>query len=112
MPKIQGIPVTLIERREIGRDALNAPIYEETETVIENVLVAPATSDDIVDTTDLEGKKLVYTLAIPKGDTHSWIDVKVRFWGRTFKSFGFPTEGIEANIPLDWNKKVTVELYE
>lgn len=112
MPKIQGIPVTLIERRETGRDALNAPVYEETETVIENVLVAPAASDDIVGTMDLEGKKLVYTLAIPKGDTHSWIDVKVRFWGRTFKSFGFPTEGIEANIPLDWNKKVTVELYE
>ena len=104
--------VTLIERVESGRDAFNSPIFEEVETDIENVLVAPAGSEGIVNTTDLNGKKLMYTLAIPKTDTHEWTDAKVRFWGRTFRTVGCPQQGIEANIPLDWNKKVTVEYYE
>jgi len=54
----------------------------------------------------------VYTLAIPKGDTHDWENQVIEFWGKTWKSFGMPLEGIESNIPLAWNKKVTVERYE
>lgn len=108
---IKGITVTLVERRETGRDPFNHPVYEETETEVRNVLVAPASSDDVTGRTDLEGKKQVYTLAIPKGDTHDWEDVTVKFWGQTFKAFGYPQRGIEENIPLDWNMKVTVERY-
>ncbi len=29
-----------------------------------------------------------------------------------WRSFGIPSQGIEDMIPLDWNKKVTVERYE
>ena len=61
---------------------------------------------------DLYGKKAVYTLAIPKGDTHDWIDARVRFFNQEWQAFGFPLEGMEANIPLNWNKKVMVERYE
>ena len=60
---------------------------------------------------NLFGKKAVYTLAIPKGDTHKWEDSVVEFFGHKWKTFGFPIEGIESNIPLDWNKKVMVERY-
>lgn len=109
---IQGITVTLIETRETGKDPFDHPIYEDVETDVPNVLIAPSVSDDIISSTDLAGKKLVYTLAVPKGDPHDWTDVKVRFWGHTFRTFGFPQRGIEENIPLDWNQKVTVELYE
>lgn len=109
---MRGITVVLINRTQTGVDALNHPIYEEVETEVSNVLVYPTTSDDVIDQTSLEGKKLAYTLGIPKGDTHDWLDCKVRFFGKTFKSYGFPIEGIEAMVPTRWHKKVLVDLYE
>lgn len=110
---IRGIDVVLIERKGTGRtDDFNMEIFDENETVIHNVLVGSPTSDEIVDTLNLYGKKLDYVLAIPKGDTHRWEDSRVRFFGRTFSVVGAPTMGIEANIPLCWNKKVKVEAIE
>lgn len=50
-----------------------------------------------------------FTLAIPKGDGHIWTDTSVSFFGRRFRTVGFPQEGIEQNIPLSWNKKVKVQ---
>lgn len=111
MAMIKGIPVILIEKIQTGTDPFGAPIYDEQEIIVDNVLVAPASSDDIVNSQDLFGKKAVYTLAIPKGDSHNWKDTKVKFFDQEWKTFGFPLEGIEENIPLDWNKKVMVEQY-
>lgn len=109
---IKGIKVTLINRIKIHENPLGEPIYEEVPIEVENVLVAPTGSDDIVNNFELYGKKAVYTLAIPKGDTNNWTDAKVEFFGKTWRTFGMPLEGIEKLIPLDWNKKVTVERYE
>lgn len=111
MAMIKGIPITIVNRIQTGTDNFNAPIYDELEEVVENVLVAPTSSDDIVTMQDLTGKKAVYTLAIPKGDTHDWTDCKVKFFGEVWHTFGYPIEGIEDNIPLEWNKKVMVERY-
>lgn len=111
MAMIKGITVVLLSKVSVGTDAFNRPIYETVEENVENVLVAPASADDIATSQDLYGKKAVYTMAIPKGDTHNWIDVKVRFFGQEWSTFGIPLEGIEENIPLNWNKKVMVERY-
>ncbi len=110
---MKGITVKLHEKMPTGeKDGFGKPIYEEVPVDVKDVLVAPATSDDIIDNQDIEGRHAVYTLAIPKGDTHKWEDSKVEFFGKTWKTFGTPLMGIEENIPLRWNKKVTVELYE
>lgn len=109
---IKGITVILYEMKEVGKDGFNRPIYEEVEVNIDNVLVAPSSSDDIITSTDLAGKKAVYTLAIPKGDTHTWENKKVKFFDQMWHVFGFALQGIDENIPLDWNKKVMVERYE
>lgn len=109
---LKGITVVLYDKVQTGVDPFNQPIYEETEIEVENVLVAPSTTDDITTSTDLVGKKAVYTMAIPKGDTNDWEDKKVKFFGREWKVFGFTLQGIEENIPLSWNKKVMVERYE
>lgn len=111
MEMIRGITVIHVSMVKVGTDPFNHPVYREVEDPVQNVLVSPTTSDDIITNTDLAGKKAVYTLAIPKGDTHDWTDCKVRFFGQTWKTFGYPIEGIEENIPLAWNKKVSVELY-
>ncbi len=111
MAMMKGITVILLDKIEIGRDGFNRPIYEENPIEVKNVLVAPASADDIVSQLNLTGKKAVYTLAIPKGDKHNWLDRRVQFFGETWQTFGFPVKGIEENIPLDWNEKVMVEKY-
>lgn len=112
MTLLHGITVGLVEKVETGADPFGNPIYTESIVDVENVLVGNPTTDDIVTSTNLYGKKAVYTLAIPKGDTHNWLDTEVVFFGRKWRTFGFPTEGIEDLIPLDWNKKIMVEAYE
>ena len=109
---IKGITVTLYTETLDTTDAFGRPIYTETAVTVDNVLVAPASTSETLDTVNLTGKKAVYTLGIPKGDTHDWRDKKVEFFGETFKTFGEPLRGIEEMIPLDWNTKIQVERYE
>lgn len=111
---MKGITVTLLKRTENGTDAFNRPIYTETEVPVNNVLVSPtdAGGDELLSALDLTGRKAVYTLAIPKGDTNVWEGNRVQFFGETWQVIGIPTKGIDALIPLDWNLKVQVERIE
>lgn len=110
---MKGITVTLYDRTQTGVDALNAPIYEETATSVDNVLVTPLSSDEVLQTYTLTGRRAVYQMGIPKGDTHEWTAGKrVSFFGNNWRIIGMPEEGIESLIPLSWNKKVKVECYE
>lgn len=76
--------------------------------IVENVLIGEPTSQDMTDFADESGL-ISYVLAIPKGDEHKWIDKKVSFFGDIFRTVGFPLQGIEANMPLQWHKKVRVQ---
>jgi hypothetical protein len=109
---MRGITVTLHNRVQNGTDAFNRPIYEESTTTVDNVLIGEPSTEDIVNEMNLSGKRLAYTLAIPKGDDHEWKDAVVEFFGERFRTFGAPTQGIDHLIPLQWNKKVKVERYE
>lgn len=109
---LQGITVTLYNRTQTGTDAFNRPIYEDVQTTVDNVLIGEPNTEDIVNELNLSGKRLAYTLAIPKGDDHEWKDAVVEFFGERFRTFGAPTQGIEDMIPLQWNMKVKVERYE
>lgn len=110
---MRGITVTLYDRTLTGTDALNVPIYTETAVSVENVLVAPVSDTEVLETYSLTGRKAIYQLGIPKGDTHDWAAGKrVSFFGEDYRIIGLPTEGIDELIPLNWNKKVKVERYE
>lgn len=109
---IKGITVYIYEKIKEGEDPFGTPIYAESKVAVENVLVSPVSSEDIVNNKDLHGGKAVYTLGIPKGDNHNWRNTSVEFFGEKWQTFGEPLEGIEENIPLMWNKKVMVERYE
>lgn len=111
MAKLKGITIILVDKVEVGRDPFDKPIYEDKDIEVENVLIQPTSTDDVVNQLNLTGKKAVYTLAIPKGDSHDWENKEVKFFGKRWRTVGFPTEGIEDLIPLDWNKKVMVERY-
>ena len=112
MGMIKGMTVVLVEVTQSGADDFGRPIYTETEVSVPDVLVGQPSTDDITTSVDLTGKRAAYILGIPKGDTHVWEDRKIRFFGKTWRSFGFTLEGIEENIPGKWHKKVMVELYE
>lgn len=108
---IKGITVKLYQKQQTGTDAFNAPVYEEVPVEVPNVLVGEPAADDLINELQLYGKRLAYTLGIPKGDSHNWEDVTVEFFGQKFRTYGAVTQGIEEMIPLCWNKKVKVERY-
>ena len=131
MSRIKGITVTLYNKIQSGTDGFGDPIYVEgsdayssqvgtgqadymlvdTELAVnvDDVLVYPSSSTEVLETINLYGRKAVYTMAIPKGDTHKWEDTEVEFFGFRWKTIGFSSIGIEDMIPLDWNRKVLVE---
>ena len=113
MAYLKGITVILISKVSSGKDAFNHETFTEERIQVDNVLVSPVSQTDVavVNELTMNGKKLLYQLAIPKGDTHKWEDAEVEFFGKRWKTLGFSTEGIEALIPLDWNRKVLVERY-
>lgn len=80
----------------------------ENSEIVSNVLIGEPTVADASDFS-INNALISYILAIPKGDNHIWTDRKIQFFGQTFRTVGFPQEGIEENMPLCWNKKVKVE---
>lgn len=108
---ICGITVTLYDRTQTGTDAFGAPVWEETPVEVLNVLPAPAAAEAVTEELALFGKRLAYTLHIPKGDDHVWEDRRVAFFGRVFRTYGPVDQYIEDNVPGPWNKRVKVEWY-
>lgn len=109
---IKGISVKLKVQTQTGVDGFGRPTYEDSWELVDNVLVGEPSAEDVTNELNLSGKRIAYTIAIPKGDAHDWENTEVEFFGRKFRTIGFPIEGIEDNIPLSWNKKVKVERYE
>lgn len=108
--QIKGIDVVLHVRTQSGTDAIGNPVYSTEDKTVGNVLVSPTTVDDLVDRARLEGTVELYSMGIPKGDEHVWLENTVSFFGKTWHCYA-EKEGIEANIPLAWNKIVYVERY-
>ena len=102
---IKGITVTLYEKKETGTDPFGHPVYEEMPVDVENVLVAPSTTTEVLDVLNITGKKAVYDIAIPKGDDHTWKDCRVDFFGESWRVFGLPKQGIDENVPGRWNQR-------
>lgn len=116
MARIKGTDVILYTEVQTDSDAFNAPIYTKQPVTVHNVLVAEPSTDDVTSALSLYGKKISYTLGIPKGDAHDWEDKDVEWtdaYGRTIrcKTFGYPVTGIESNVPGPWHMKVKCEVY-
>lgn len=110
--RIHGETVTLWEKIKTGTDGFGADVFEETPVEVKNVLIQPGSSQDIVNNTNLNGKKVQYTLHIPKGDSHDWTDKRVTLRGVDFHTIGKAVYYTEDITPLDWNGQIQVEEYE
>lgn len=111
---IKGITIQLVKKTEGEPDPIGNPTYTEELINVDNVLVGQPTTDDVTASLQLYGKVVAYYLGVPKGDTNDWVDAEVilpePFAGR-YRTIGYPVAGIEANVPLQWNKQVKVERY-
>lgn len=108
---IKGETVILMEKSLTGTDAFGKEIYTEEEVPVENVIVGSPSTDDAVAELNLTGKRLAFTLGIPKGDTHNWMDSTVKIRGQLFRTYGFPLTQTNENVPGRWNTQVKVEIY-
>jgi len=109
---MKGEKVILKEKSQSGTDPFGRPIYTEEDVEVDNVIIGSPTFDAATAELELTGKKIAYTLGIPKGDTHDWMDSIVVIRGKMFKTYGYPLTQTEANVPGKWNTQVKVERYE
>ena len=107
-----GQTITLINKKQIGIDEFNQPVYADEEIQVDNVLYTTNLTDDIISTTNLVGKKDVHLIAIPKGDTHIWENQIVIIEGKKYHIFTPCKKGIEALVPSPWNAQYLCESYE
>lgn len=108
---MKGTTIQLVVNTQTSTDPFGQPVYEEELIDIDDVLVGQPSTDDITNVLQLYGKRIAYTLGIPKGDTNNWVDAEVIIWGERFRTIGYPVTGEQANIPLRWGKNVQVERY-
>lgn len=110
MTLIHGMDVTLIKRTQAGSDGFGVPTYTESTETVQNVIVSPTSEQEAIETNALFGAKAVYTLCIPKTDTHTWAaGTLVEFFGRRWRTVGDPLRLMDTLTPLDWNLRVRVE---
>lgn len=109
---IQGIDVKLYTTEKNGVDEFGVPVLVETPVTVSNVLVGQPKSEEIADSISLYGKRLVYMLSIPKGDTNEWENKTVEIYGKKFHTFGSTIMYMEHITPLSWNKQIRVEEFE
>jgi hypothetical protein len=112
MSKFKTTSVFLYVETASDTDDFGRPTYTSEQKEVTGVLVGEPSTDEINEVLQVHGKRLAYVIALPKGDTNDWIDKDVTVFGRKMRTIGEPTQGIEENIPLDWNKKVKVVVNE
>lgn len=108
---MRGMTISLAVKTQTGTDDFGAPIYTEELVDVHDCLVGQPSSNDVADTLALYGKKIEFTVGIPKGDTHDWTDAEVIIFGNRYRTIGYPETGIQANIPLRWGQNIKVERY-
>ena len=108
---MKGMTIQLVKKTVTGQDSFGADIVTEELIDVPDCLVGSPTSDDVITSTSLYGKTCAFVIGIPKGDTNDWTDTEVIINGERYRTIGYPTTGIQENIPLRWGKNVRVERY-
>lgn len=108
---MKGTTIQLSVKTSTSVDPFGAPIETETLVDVPDVLVGQPSSEDVDAVYSAYGKHIAYSLGIPKGDTHDWVDAEVVIWGNRYKTIGYPITAEQSNIPLRWGQVVKVERY-
>ena len=86
----------------------SAPSHEKLGTAVEDVLVAPGATSDIVDSIRPDGKQIAFTLYLPKGYEHDLTSALIYVRGERFAVVGSPRPWCPDMTPGRWNLVVGV----
>lgn len=106
---MHGETVVVVTRTETGRGPGNTPVWAESETTVDNVLVVPGPRADVLEPNRPMGVDVVFTLHFPKTVTGSLRGCRVRVRGETFHVVGDPRAYQDNLTPGEWNRPVEVE---
>ena len=109
---ITGRTVTVVLRVENGRDAFNMPVWDEAAQDVDNVLVAPASTEDLAGLGRPDGDETVIVAHFPKTWSGSLRGAVLVVDGRRFEVVGDPQPYMAANTPGAWNRPVHARLVE
>ena len=109
---IKGITVTLHAETVTGYDEWGNEEVTKSDVTVDNVLVRPLTTEEQITDFNFYGEKSIYELCIPKGDTKTWTNRVVTFFGQDWFVFSPPSQTIDEMTPLDWNAHYKVKRYE
>lgn len=97
---------------QAGKDSFGNAIYESKFVPVENVLVAPSSTTNVIDTTRPNGANVVYQLYFPKGFDLPLMNKKIKVRNEVFRVIGDPKPYPVENTPTPWFMEVEVEHVE
>lgn len=110
---IRGETVTLIRPADAGLDAFGDELTEWQPGVpVGNVLVAPASTDDLNGSLRRDGDRDTLTLHFPKTHEGNLRGCRVIVRGVTYRVIGDPQRYTSSMTPGAWDLPVTVERTE
>ncbi len=105
-----GETVVVHRREQVGTNAHNQPVYEWSETSVEDVLVAPGPRDDIPDVVRPDGTTVAWTLHFPKTFNDPLRGARISVRGQDpAPVIGDPQPYTLQNTPTRWWMPVEVE---
>lgn len=107
---LTGETVVVERRQEVGRDPGNAPIYEWVPETVDDVLVTPGASTDVIESNRPEGVEVGWTLGFPRGYPATLRGARVSVRGQEpAPVIGDPQHLTDANTPGRWTMPVEIE---
>lgn len=99
---IRGETVSVEVRSEVGRDSMNASVYESRMEEVRDVVVAPGSSADIGGSTRPDGDSARLTLHFPKDFDRPMRGLRVDVRGEAYVVVGDPKPYTPENVPGRW----------
>ena len=105
---MMGEAVIVIRRERTGTGPGNTPIYDDVETPVSDVLVAPGPRTDVDGPIRPDGVEVAFNLHFPKTFSGSLRGAQVVVRGEPFDVIGDPRPYTLANTPTRWWMPVEV----
>ena len=105
---IAGEAVT-VRTPTVGYDEHMEEVTTWEEATVQNVVVTPGATSDVLDSTRPDGTRVAFTLGFPKTFTASLRGCRVLVRGIECAVIGDPQPYAAENVPGSWNMNVEVE---
>lgn len=104
-----GEDVYVEYKKKEGADSFGALLYSTHEELVKNVLVAPGSQRDLVESNRPDGKIVRYTLYFPKTFDGDLKGLRIKVREHYYPVVGTPDHYSAEDTPGDWWMHVEVE---